>query len=700
MAQLPIPDISNLPLNQHIEDFSLDSSVPKTEDIALKLVLRNTHRAEDYVASRLWMSEWKVSRAIYEAPVKQEFWRDTQIPRASNSYPLCAQHIRAIGDQVMPALFSEDQPFTIDPNEGTEWEVAQAWEGVLAYQLWDTNFKQQIRLLQKDALIFGTGIGKWGWEGPRYKKVPKFIQSTKPQKIDPVLPGGEPTYIHTKESDDLDLVEIEEKIDRPFFKRCEINHVLVDPSLREPDIREAKYVIYRDYLTLRDLNDLRDNEGWNIPSEEELKELAAPPVEAAPSAPLETDGQTTSFGHKPMPRYLDSSEDPMDHKLEVLEHWTNDSLIVVLNRKVVLYNEENELGRIPFVSAYWDDVPGMFYAFGIPRRIGGVQTHVQGLRNYRLDDIHLNLQNMWKVKKGTNIAAQPIKAYPGAVFKVDDMESFNPLEKQPILGEAYHEESVLIDDAEKTTGANEILVQGGQSSGGKGTGMRTAAGSNAVSAASSARIQGFIDVIADQVLIPVVDAFASMSRNRMDPAVMRRVIGKNLWEKLENSYGPELVQDMVNNTDMQFHVLAGANLAAKQRLAATLPLEMQMYMAPAVQQGLAQAEMEVNWLELVRRMEQVTGWKASETTIIPMSQKSKQNAMMSNKNVMNMKATAARLDQMHGHKMQQEQLKNQNALQQIDAKGLANAGEQIITRAIERKAVHDEMPQIGDLEGE
>src|SRR5262249_49360662 len=130
-----------------------------------------------------------------------------------------------------------------------------------------------------------------------------------------------------------------------------------------------------------------------------------------------------------------------------------------------------------------------------------------------------------------------------------------------------------------------------------------------------------------------------------------------------------------------------------------LPLEMQMYMSPAVQSALQASGMKVNWMELSRRMEQVTGWKALQDIIIPMSDADKQQAMLSNKNVMNMKATTDRLKLMHQQKTEQEAQKHQNQLEQIDAKGLANAGEQIITRAIERKAIRDEEPLIGDLEG-
>ena len=260
---LPQPNRPNAPLNQQAENFVFDGP-PSNDDSAIALVVQNTKRAEAYLESRLWMSEWRVAKGLYEAPVRQQYWRDTLVPRSSNSFPLCAQHIRAVLDQVMPALFSEVTPFALQPNQSTTWQVARGWQEVLKYQVKQTNLRQEMRLLIKDAEVFGIGIGKWGWESfTENREVYQRAQKPKTAKNQ----FGQNVVIHTKESDALDTVDVEQVVTRPFFKRCEINHVLVDPSLRVPDIRYAKYVVYRDFLTLRDLNRYRDAEGWNIPSE-------------------------------------------------------------------------------------------------------------------------------------------------------------------------------------------------------------------------------------------------------------------------------------------------------------------------------------------------------------------------------------------------------------------------------------------------
>jgi len=701
---LPQPGDTHQPLKQVVQEFALPTEdAPKTvskDELALALVIQDTQRAEKFVMARLWLTEWRVAKALYEAAIKQEFWRDTLVPRASNAFPLCSQHVRAILDQTMSALFSDNPPFAADPAEGTPRQVARGWESVIAYQLRQVRFKQQLRLIVKDTEIFGTGIGKWGWESfPRKKRT--YRRASKPQEIPSSVPGAPPQVIHTEESDALDEVEITETVSRPFFNRCEINHVMVSPGLREPDIRQAGYVVYRDYLTIRDLNKLRDFEGYAIPSEAELKELAAPPAEEAPSSAVETEA--TAFpaqGHRALPRYLDESEDPLEHKLEVLERWDSENVIVVLQRKKTIRNENHGLGGIPFVSCFWDDIPGTFYAFGIPRRIGSIQTHIQGLRNLRLDDINLNLQNVWLEKQGTNLTGQPIRLYPGARAKVTDPEGIKPLIKQPILAEAWREEAVLVADAEKTSGANELLIQGALPERGRTSLGRTAGGASLLGGASSSRIQSFVDVIVEQVFIPVLYAFLHMDRSLLDPKLIRQIVGETIWADMEANHDGDLLVDMCNNSDLQFTMQAGTSIAARRAMAASLPLEMQLYMAPAVQAGLSDAGMKVNWLELSRRLEQVTGWKSQDDVIVPMTPEDTQRRMMMSPELIKVQATQQRIAQLHQQNKDLSAQEHDQKMAEIDAKGLAGAGEKIIERAIERAAVRSETEQIAGTFGE
>lgn len=691
--QLPQPNSTAVPLNQKLQDFSMKTGKVKTDNSALNLVIQDYERAEKFILARLWMSEWRVAKSLYEAPVRQTYWRDTLVPRSSNSFPLVAQHVRAILDQAMPAIWPNAMPVEVEPT-GVPRQVSRGWEKVLAKQLQQANVKAQMRLIVKDAEIFGTGIGKWGWEHETRTRM-LYKRKVQPKRIPSSIPGGQDTFIHTKESDELEEVEIPEIISKPYFKRVEINHILVAPGTREPDIREAAYVVYRSYPTLRELSLWRNQPGYNIPSDDELKSLAAPPEETAPSSVLENEGTAyPTQGHRPLPRYLDESEDPLEHKLEVLEYWTKDVLIVVLQRKLVICNIQNPVGVIPFVSCYWDDIPGTFYGFGIPRRVGGMQMHIQGLRNTRLDDVHMNLMKMWKVKKGSNIAAQPIRMYPGACFKVDDMESFQPLETNPVLPEAYKEEEVLTADAERTTGANELLIQGAMPGQQRTTGMRSGTGAGLIGQAASSRVQGFVDTVCEQVLLPLVYSFLKMDRLWLDLSEIRQIVGKTIWQSMEADHDGDLLVDMCNNYDMEFTLLAGSNLASKQKMAQSLPVYGQIMQSAAAVQGLADADMKFNWVEYSRRWEASTGWKSQDDIFIPLSQKDMQQKAAQNPKVLDAQATQARLQQMHQNKLAEAAQANQHKLQQIDKKAAVDTSQQVITRSLERGMEREETPEI------
>ena len=133
-------------------------------------------------------------------------------------------------------------------------------------------------------------------------------------------------------------------------------------------------------------------------------------------------------------------------------------------------------------------------------------------------------------------------------------------------------------------------------------------------------------------------------------------------------------------------------------MAASLPTEMEMFMQPAFQKGLTDAGYKVNWREVARRMEQTTGWESAEDIFIPLTAQDKQQAAAANPEVLKAQSTQQRLEQMHGHKMEQQEAASQQKMQQDQNKGLVNAGEEVLVKSLERAQVHEEQPMLsGDL---
>jgi hypothetical protein len=156
---------------------------------------------------------------------------------------------------------------------------------------------------------------------------------------------------------------------------------------------------------------------------------------------------------------------------------------------------------------------------------------------------------------------------------------------------------------------------------------------------------------------------------------------------------------MCNSADLEFRMAAGTSIAARRAMAAQLPLEMQMYMAPAVQQGLQDAGYKVNWLELARRGEQATGWNSPDDVIIPITDEDIKRRMASNPEVIKAQATQARIAQLHQNNMQLSQQEHGQDIEKIDAKGLANVGENVLTRTLERAATREELSELAGTFG-
>jgi hypothetical protein len=239
-----------------------------------------------------------------------------------------------------------------------------------------------------------------------------------------------------------------------------------------------------------------------------------------------------------------------------------------------------------------------------------------------------------------------------------------------------------------------MTIQGGSQTGNRATGMRSAAGANAVTGASSARIQGFVDNIIEQAFVPVLNAFIEMDRQRMDASLMRKVVGEQLWGALDMSHQGDYLVDMRNATDVQVSVLASSNLAARSKMASSLPILSEMFMQPAFQSALQSNGYKVNWLEMGRRMEQVSGWDAAEEIFIPLTVQDKQQAIAQNPEILKAQSTKARLDQMQQHKLELAAQNNQHKLQQIQSKGLTDAGQEVLTKSVERAQVREEEPEI------
>ena len=592
-------------------------------DPALTLVINDMQVAEGAKTAKQWIAGWNASYVIYQSTTVPRYWEGTQQERANIPFYTVAKNVNSLTPQILSGLFYDDPPFYFEPRPGTRYEAVEANSNVIAYQLKQIGFKEEVRLGIVNAVLFGTNIWKWGWDS--YEKTETYLQiQDQKQTLSSGLANVPGIDFH---SPDAPLEEATEtyKIEQPRFENItSIKDVLVDPTLRVPDIRKAKYVIHRQYLTFNDLDKLRGRPGYDIPSRQEVAMWFAPPAEEALPAYDEQTGVNQVWDMRSNPRWSEATEDPFEKPLEVLERWDNDKVIIVVQRKKVICNGKNPYGCIPFFSVGWWDVPSAFYSLGMGRIIGSEQRLQQGIVNTWLDNTALNLAGVFVRKRGKSIMTQSIRIHPGRVFEVDEITDMKPLERTPAIPEAGEHLAMSQARVELNSGSGEITSQGVAGRTGHSNLARTATGAGLIGAGQGVAIAEFVDKFANQVFIPFLYAVDKMNRRLLPAEIIKDILNNELQSSYFQNNGSI---EEIRNARTKFDIQAGAKLNERRAMAASLPLLIQFLTNQFIVQGLALEGKKVNTTEVVKQMVEASGYKLFYDFIVDMTPQEKQTAM-------------------------------------------------------------------------
>jgi hypothetical protein len=633
------------------------------EDVDLQIVKNDLNLAEYYLLAKGMTVEFDKDDRLYLFRMPQAFWEGSSVPRSSLGMPLILEHIESLLPQVMNALFNDDPPFDADPMPKTSMDAARACQHVISYQLDHMGFREETRVGVKEGLTYGTAVWKLSWD--QHKEHRAIWKRGGPQEVQKSDAG--PVLIPTRESKKAKRVKEEFLVNGPKIEALHVRHMVVDPSLRRPDIRKARYVIHRTYPTLDDLEQLRGKHGYDkLPPKEELIQLFFPPKEMPERSLLEGRSTTSvlntgvssldiNMEFKAMPRWQMPSSDPNFQPLEVLEYWTREKCIAVLNRKLVIKNDINPFGFLPFLSINYIDVPDSYYGIGVAKLLGGEQRLQQGIINSRLDDLALRLSGTFIRKRGANTPTQQVRLRPGGIIDSDDEKGIQMIQYPPAITDAFEEVAQSDTRAQRRTGANEFVTTGSAPS----TGQigRTASGVQTLAAGVGARIGYFVDFIANLFFIPALEAIHQMNAMWLD----EEQIDEILTSKLGEQYKGDALD--VKNARLKFRMLAGAKLRSRQQRSQTLPNITQFLMSPQIQDALNDQQMKLDIAEVIQQWFDVTETPGRQSLIVPMSAQDKQRQQAKNEAM---------------QAMSQAEQKHRHTLEEIEAKGQAQAGTGII----------------------
>jgi hypothetical protein len=643
------------------------------EDPALKLVLQDAVRAENFASSKQWVMQWPSAVTLYQSPYNAQYWEGTQSERANIPFFTLATAVNSLVPQIINGLFSDNPPFMIEKRPGTTQNAARAIGALIHYQLEDINFREELRLGCINAVLFGTAIWKWGWE--TYTKERTILVRKKPAvTLQSSIPGAKPYSI--EDDDNIEEKVEEEYIDRPVFEHIvNLRHVLVDPGCNVPNIRKAKFVIHRLFLTWKELDQLRDRPGYTIPSKEKLLELFLPPKEPVEAAAAEVSVKNPLWDARAEVRYEATTIDPTEQPLEVLERWSEDKCIVVLQKKLVICNDENPYGEIPFLSVGWWDIPEAFYSMGLSKTIGAEQRLQQGLTNLYLDNASLNLNGVYVRVRGKSVPTQSIRISPGKIIDVDNKDDFSPLDRLPAVPEAAQHLSLSEARAEKVSGASEPGMQGIAGSSGHSNLARTAAGAGMLAGGSGARTSDFIEKISNGVLLPFLYHVHEMNKSLLPISTVQYILGQELEHEFSLNGGDPLE---VLNGKVKFAILAAAKLTAKKSMAQSLPIMIQFLTSEQIMQQLAIQKKKIDVNEVIHMLFEVSDWKNVKDVVVDMTDEDEKRYQQN--------SPAAQVQAKAQAQSMTEQQKHELKSKEIDQENIARASREVLRHTIESAA--------------
>lgn len=596
----------------------------------LKEANLNREESESFIATRGLIGRWNMAEIMLRAWVDPVKWKGSDQLRSHLGIPLVAEQFYSIHSVVNQTLFGGYQVFKIDATSGTPLECALAQQAILNAQLKTCGYKgvsakTEMREITYDGLFYGFGVAHYGWQ----KTTQNIIKKVPKMKSQSVSINGNLVTVPTEDEDDYEekTVGILE-INQPKLEHVPIRRARYAPDLRRGDPRCAEWFGRLIYPTGYDLDSLRNTEGWNIPTRQQLVNLTTPQMQSTSSTnPLETLGsntgnpifQQTTTPQKAYPEnYTDrTAHDPLMRKFELFDYWTATRHAVILNKEYVLLNEPHKFGRPPFLGFCFRNAPDSAHGYGIAYWLTDFQRVCQGVINAFLDDMNLNLMGTYTSPAGLNNSAQAQWIFPGKVFKADAQGKIEPLTRNAI--QAQEPLAVI---AQMKSWAASISGAGpgtlGANPGASGD-MRTPAGVEALSGGESVKLQDLVDVISEQIFVPFLE-YCIEQNQKLKPSQIRAMLSQSLGDAFKAT-----PLDMLNGT-YRVDISAGTKLAAREALNKYMGVLQTLISAPGLPEMLATQAMKLDANAMLEALYDSFGVPYKEKIIVPMTDEDKQRA--------------------------------------------------------------------------
>jgi hypothetical protein len=656
-----------------------------TDQAVLSIVVQDYQRASAWLTDRMWVLHWRESDTLYQSPRTQATFEGSSVARSNVSRFNVAKQVNSLAPAMTGAVFSDTTPFEIRPRPNVHSNSARAWKELISILLDMCDFKPEMSYGIEGMCNQGSVIFKGGWE-EFTENVTTYERKSAPIKL-PMPLGGPPSLVFTKESDEFKKVTKQVVKKRPTFEKCELGTVYPNPKWNKPNqIWKAGWVVQELYLNYDDLTKLRQNPDYDIPDDETLRGIFMFDVEQTKSISQATrtmSGTNAAIFHAAPEDQVEWSEDPLEKPMQVLEWWSEDTVRVVLQQKVVIRNGAHTLGCIPYFESNFWNIENAGWGMGVGRIAGSDQRIDQGITNAALDIIAFAVQPETIVARGANVPTQDLRRRLGGIRLVDGNDATKAvmLVPQPqVPADAWRALQVSNQTADSTTGADQAMIQG--SLPGRGSSIaRSGTGAAALQGAAQGRLQAPVERIIDGVLIPFLNFVWYNVKQRMTVAEIRALLGQTLTEALMVDF-----YDFMN-ADLKFDTLAGTRLAARGRMAQALPFLLEVFGNQALVSQMSNIGWKVNVLELANMVMDVSEWKNKRDLIVPMTDQEKATMAQNNPAMQQAQAESQQLQQKQQNAVQLEDMKIQG---RIAANAVKTQHDHIVESPLDRASAFAE----------
>jgi hypothetical protein len=657
----------------HEEDVSTPAQFtpdPKyTDEAVLSIVVQDYNTAATWQNDRKWTLQWEESLTLYQSPRTNAVFEGSSVTRANVSRFTVAKQVNSIAPAITGAVFSDPTPFEIRPRPNSHQNTARAWKELIAMLLDLCDFKSELGYGIEGMVNQGTVIFKIGWE--KYTEmVTTYKRKAAPEEM--TLPlGGYKVQVNTKESDEFEAVTEEVQKQRPFFEKKELGTIFPNPKWRSPNqMWKSGWVVEESYVTYDDLMKLRQNPDYDIPDDETLRFIFTQDYEPTKSSNNITSSLSDAQGvHQAADEDTDFTADPLLKPMQLLEWSSNNEVRTVLQQKVVIRNGKHGCKTIPYLSANFWNIENAGWGMGCGRIAGSDQRVDQGTINAALDIIAFAVQPEYTVARGANIPTQDERRRLGGIRKVDGFDATKAVALVPqpqVPPDAWRAIQISNQVSDATTGADQAAVQGALPGRGSSVG-RSGTGAGMIQSAAQGRIQAPVERVIDGILIPFLNFLWQMVHDHMTTGEIRTMLGDAMTEDLLVDFNDFL------NAKIRFDTLAGTRLAARTRMAQSLPFLLEIFGNQALVSQMSAIGWKVNVLEVVNMVMDVSEWKNKRDLIVPMTDQEKQQQAMNNPAVVQ-----AQTQQQLQAQKQQDALQ----LEEVKIKG------RIAAKTIDKAATH------------